>query len=191
MNKWTTTKIISLGSLAALNLALSLLGSTIQTATGIPGSGGVFNALQGGIIVALCVLLIDRFWTLTIFGLIFSTLAIPFPIMGTPGFLPKILIGIGSGFIADIVYIALRKNPRIASFGTSGILQLGVLLFIVGIGTLFNIPGIDQTRELFLSPVLLSVLFVLSGGAGLIGYLIFRRLENTPAVLRIRGNQSE
>ena len=64
---------------------------------------------------AFCCLLIRQFGCATIMGLIYSICALPLPVIGTTGFLPKILIGFSAGVAADLTYFLLKKNVKIAA----------------------------------------------------------------------------
>ena len=75
----------------------------IVIATGIPLAGAIIMGLFVGIIIALTELILPIFPSATIMTLVYGILAIPTPISGPPGFLPKVLIVASAGFVADVV----------------------------------------------------------------------------------------
>lgn len=184
--KWTATKLIAVGGLAAARLVLSLLGAAVVAITGIPGSGGVITVFVAGVILIFACLLIKRFGTATILTLIYSILVMPLPLGGTPGFLPKILIITTAGFVVDCIFILFRKNEKFAALMAGGILSLVEGFAMILLGKIFSLPGIEKFTQLFLSPIIVLATFIAGAFAGFIGYLIYKKLENTALVKRIQ-----
>lgn len=184
---WNVTKLVSAGALGVLLLVLSLGGAAIAGVTGIPGSSGIINVFVSGAMFALCCLVIRRFGAATIMGFVYSVLAIPLPLFGTPGFVPKILLGISSGLLADVIFLILRRNERIASLAVGAATQLLISLGIVVTGRLFGMPGIEQFEKIAFSPVGIIAAIVIGGIAGFLGWLIYSRIRDTAVVVRIQG----
>lgn len=187
--KWNTTKLIAVGGLGAVTVVLSLFGAAINAISGISGLGGILNIFVFSMMAALCCLLIDKFGSATLMGLIFSICAIPVPVLGPPGFLPKILIGIAFGSSADMIYMLLKRNKKIAAIAI-GIISAYVTLFLIlWLGSLFSIPGIHESKETFLT---LPVIFgggIYAAFSGYVGYLVYTKLKDTAVVKRIRGKE--
>ncbi len=184
--KWTATKLIAIGSLAAARLVFSLLGAAVVAITGIPGSGGVITVFVAGVMLVFTCLLIKKFGTATILTLIYSVLVMPLPLGGAPGFLPKILIITAASFIVDCIFLLFRKNKKFAALMAGGILSLVEGFAMILLGKIFFLPGIEKFAKLFLSPVIVLATFVAGALAGFIGYLIYKKLENTALVKRIQ-----
>lgn len=184
--KWTTTKLITIGSLAATRLVFSLLGAVVVAITGMPGSGGVITVFVAGTILVFACLLVKKFGTATILTLIYSVLVIPLPLGGTPGFLPKILIITIAGFAVDCIFLLFRKNKKIAALMAGGIISLIEGFAMILLGKIFFLPGIEKFAKLFLSPITISATFVAGAFAGFIGYLIYKKMENTALIKRIQ-----
>ena len=148
---WTTTKLITAGGLGVFNLVISLLGAGISVFTGIPGMSGAINAFLGAIITVFAVFLIQSFGVVTIMYTIFSILALPLPLVGTPGFVPKVLLGFITGVIIDVTFLFVRKNRVVAAFVIGFLSQYLTGLGIYLMGVFFNIPGIGNLQKFLLN----------------------------------------
>lgn len=187
MSKWTTTKLVVLAGLVVLGFIASLAGGFLIAITGIPGAGGFITPFLVMIVVIFALLVIRKFWTATIGCIIYGILALPTPMFGPPGFLPKILIIVGLGIWIDIVYFFFRKNDRLAPI-MIGVLSAPIVsLLLIGIGLLFNMPGIDKFINILLSPFFVALTSILGATGGYIGYLFYNRLKNTSIVRRIQA----
>jgi len=182
---WTTTKLTAVASLGVLMTVLQLLGGGIQAATGMIGLGGILNVLVTPSLIIICLLVVDQFGAAMVMFLVNSILILPLPLTGTPGFLLKVPILIVAGAIADVLYLLLRKNKKIASLVTGGLLYLYLGFAIVEVGRLFGMPGIEETARLLYSPLVL-VAVLLAALSGLLGWFIYSRIENTAVVKRIQ-----
>jgi len=191
MSKWNTTKLIAVGGLGAVTVVLSLFGAAINVISGISGLGAIVNIFVFCVMLVFCCLIIDKFGSATLMGLIFSICAIPVPVLGPSGFLPKVLMGIAFGFAADMIYMLLKRNKKIATIGIGIISSYVIGFLLVWLGSLFSIPGIHELKETFLTfPVILPVILVItiySAFSGYVGYLIYKKLENTAIVRRIQA----
>ena len=183
---WTTTKLVAAVSLAALTLILSLLGAGIVAVTAIPLMGGLINVFVATIMIMLCLFVIDQFGAVTIRNIVLGILQLPFPLNGTPGFLPKVPILILQGVIIDVLYLLLKRNELIASVVIGGLSQLYIGVAVVEVGRLFGMPGIEQTSKLLYSPLVIAVV-LLGAIGGYLGYLIYEKIKDTAVVRRIQG----
>ena len=183
---WNTTKLITAGSLGVLHLILNLPASSIAIITGVPLSSGVINIFVGGIIFSLTVFIIDEFGAATIMILIYSILALPLPLSGTPGFLPKVIFNPLLGLFIDFVYLLSKKNKRLAAILVGGFSQFFVPIIVVNTGKVFNIPGISTAEKMFTSPKILVSVFIAGAISGYLGYLIFQKIKITSILQRIQ-----
>ncbi len=191
--KLTTTKLIAIGSLAVISILITIVGNVITGLTGVPGMGGILNGFLGPIFFIVCALLIKRFGAATLMGFVVGVLTLPLPAFGTAGFLPKILTTMLIGLSIDIIFAisrAINKKPGVAT-SMLGAALLGILtiLLILGLGKAFNMPGVEKFAQLLTSIPILSVMVVSSALGGLVGYVIFAKVENTAVVKRIQGEQ--
>ena len=185
MSKWNTTKLLVIGGLAALNAVFNILGAIVSAAT-ILGAGGLINAFFGGIFFVFCCLLIRKFGAAIIMGFVFSICVLPLPVLGPSGFLVKIIIGILTGLVVDIIYVLLKRNEMFASIGIGIGLCIIINIGVIGFGLLFSVPGIKEAVKLSLFPLALVVFPLIGGVGGYVGYLAFKRLKNTSIVKRIQ-----
>lgn len=182
--KWNVTRLIAAGSLGVVYLILSLSGGIFQTFVGIPGAAGFIMGFLGALLLAFCCLSINQFGAATLMTFVYGVLAIPLPVLGTPGFFPKIAMAVLAGLAADSVYHLLRKNEKVAAMIVGAVAESVITGLFFGLGLLFNMPGIEKALKFALSGSI--VIFVLGLFGGYIGYLIFDRLRNTGVVRRIR-----
>lgn len=184
---WKTTQLIAIGGLATLDVIFALMGGTINTITGIPLAGGVINNLVENSFIVFCLLLIDRPGTGMLFRFILAVLELPLPVLGTPGFAPKIIVGLIAGLIADILYIAFRKKRIVSAFLIGGLTQIWIVYGIVLLGRLAYMPGVEKTSQVIMSPFLLTGAVVLGGVGGLLGYYIYQKVKTNAIIKRIKG----
>ena len=183
---WTTTKLIAIGGLAALDVSLALFGGIISSATGIPLAGGVVNNIIENSFVVFTLLLMDRFGTGIIFRFVVAALELPLPLLGAPGFGPKIIIGLVAGLLADIIYLASKRNKIVTSFLIGGLIQIWIVYSVVIIGRLVKMPGVEKTALVIMSAPLLMGAVVLGGLGGVLGYFIFKKVKGSSAIERLQ-----
>jgi hypothetical protein len=181
-------QLFTAAALAALRLAFSLAGATIPGLLGIPGTSGVINILWAGGFLVLPALLIRRFGASTVAGTIYGLLALPLPLSGPPGFLPKVIIGLTTGLIVDLIFKCDRKRERLLSITSGSLAQilLGIELALIGLA--LRIPGMDKYAALqFSLPVMIASAI---GGAlsGYLGWLAYQRIRESGAARRIAGD---
>jgi len=184
---WTTTKLIAVASLGVLSMILKLTGAGLAAALGnLPMVSGITNVFFSEIMVIICLLVVDTFGAATTMRLIIGVLSLPLPLLGTPGFLPKIPIAIVAGLIADGLYQLLKRNKVVAALVIGGIAEVYYGFAILGLGHLFGMPGIEQTGELFLRAPAIAGTFVMGAIGGYTGWLIYCKIKNTAVVKRIQ-----
>lgn len=178
------TKMVVLVSLSVIYLIFGLLGSGVQILTGVAGGAALVMGVLGAMCMTLSNLIMRKFGAATFMVLIYSILALPLPVIGTPGFFPKIIIATGGGFIADIVFWILRKKITIAALFTGAFGQLTITILFFSLGVLFKMPGINAVLRL----VILScvVVFILAIFGGWLGLYVYKKIENTALIKRIQ-----
>lgn len=184
--KWTVVRLIAAASLGVLSPVLQLLGAGISGVTGIPLASGVINAFVSPAMIMICAFVVGQFGAVTIMYTVNGIVQLPFPLTGTPGFLPKVPILIIAGVIADVLYLLLKRNNRIASLVIGGATMLYVGVAVVEVGRLFGIPGIEQTAKLLYSPLIIPII-LMSAVGGYLGWLVYSRIKDTAVVVRIQG----
>ena len=186
----TITKIIVLGSLAALYLILAQAGVMVMSVTGLPaGTGGIINILWSATIPVIAVLITRQFGAATFMLLVYYTLALPFPIGGPPGFLPKIIIGLIGGLTMDVAFQLLKKHEKIASATMAFVENLFLGLGVIVLLGAFGLPGADVAKNVFTNPKILAPFLAIPAALGLFAWWIYKKLENTAVVRRIRGDR--
>lgn len=183
--KWTTRKIIAAVSLGAITIILSLPGMSLNVIIGT-GFGGVINAFIGVMMLVVSILVFKTFGAATLVYLTYGVLGLPLPVLGTPGFLPKILIGLLIGLTADVVFLLSRRYERLAAFLAAGSSAVVGGLLVIGFSLAFALPGVEKLVKAFLLPTPVVIMFILAGLFGLLGLFIYKKLENTAVVLRIQ-----
>jgi hypothetical protein len=183
----TQRQLFVASGLGALRVVVSLVGATLPGMFGIPGLSGAINVLWVGGFLALACLVTGSPWAATVSAVVFSILALPLPLSGPPGFLPKILVGLASGLAADLVYRATRRHETLAPplIGAAGQTALGVVF--AGLGILFQVPAIDKYVALQFSPLGMISTVCLGGLSGFLGGVAYRAIKNSDLVRRARG----
>ena len=185
--KWTTIKLVTAGSIGAVFLILAMSGSIVQSIAGFPGASGIVNGFIAGIMYPLVVLLVRNFGAGTIAGLTYYILGFPLAIGGAPGFLPKILIGLIVGLLADILFLLLKKNEKLTAVIIGALTQPAIGFLVGGLGLLFSLPGIDKYLNLLLKPISIVAAFIIGAIGGIVAYLIYGKLKNAAVIKRIQG----
>ncbi len=188
VTRLTTVQLTAVGALAMLRIILSLPGFAFAAITGVPYAQGFVNAPVIGIMYPLVPLLIRRVGAVTLWALIMNILAIPLPLIGPPGFLPKVIVGVAYGLVAEAAYIIFRRNLKVAaiaigavSFGTSPPLEFYMW-------SVLGVPGLANAVKWALSPAWIAIGLLAGGFFGWLAYVIYKKVENTAVVRRIQGN---
>ena len=188
-SNWNVTKLIAAGSLAVLELVLELGGAGIQAVTGIPLGGGVYLTITAVVVVVICLLVIDEFGAATLMRFVLGVLSIPLPSTGTPGFIPKVGIFLVAGILADILYRVLRRNRLLACLVIGAIDPIYYLFAIIWVGRLFQMPGVEVSASIFMSPLMVAGAAVLGLISAYIGWVVYGRIKATTVVARIHGGE--
>lgn len=183
-----------LGAIGALGVLLLLInlgtGTLIVLVTGVMAAGAFLMTFLGPMMYVVSRLIIGRFGAGTLVGLVYSVIALGFPIMGPPGFIPKLFTGIGYGLITDAVFALCQRREKIASV-TAGILDnlLGMGILLVTF-KLFLPPAMsEKTFKMMLGklPMFIAVLIILGGVGGFVGWLIYSGIRNRAVIRRLQG----
>jgi len=186
-SKWSIIKLGAVAAIAILDLLGGITGGIIQSALGIPGAAGIIMIFYGPLIYVLCGLLIQKFGAITLMMFIFSVFALPLPALGTPGFLPKILIAVIIGLVADLVFKIFREKEKIAVLIIGAISPPLFQLSIYGVSFLFGVPGIERLAKFLFSPITILGIMIVGVIGAYLGYLIYQKIENTAVVKRIQA----
>lgn len=188
---FTPVRLGAIGALGVLLLLINLgTGTLVVLVTGIMAAGAFLMTFFGPMMYVISRLIIGRFGTGTLAGLVYSLIALGFPIMGPPGFVPKLLTGIGYGLITDAVFAIWQRKEKIASMIAgilSDLLGMGILLVTFRV---FLPPAIsEKTFALFLGklPMVIVLLVILGGAGGFVGWLIYNEIRNRAIVRRLQG----
>ncbi len=180
-------KILAASSLGALRLVFSLLGAAVPGLMGIPGSSGVINILWAGGFLALPPLITRAFGSSLISGTVYGILALPLPLSGPSGFLPKVLIGASTGLVADLVYGLRIKNDLVSAVLMAAAAQTLLGVEFAFLGRIFQLPGIDKYFAAQFSAGGMGVTVLGGGFSGLLGWLVYKRIETSGVVRRVRS----
>lgn len=167
-----------------VNLAI---GVPIIEATGIPASGGFVMYFFFTLITVFTRLVFNRFGGATLAAFIFSVLALAAPILGPPGFLPKIILAVVFGLLVDVSFVIFPNNEKAAS------ILAGLLYPYVGLGAILLIFYLFLPPEPFAAllsvvPIFLAINWILGILGGLTGWWIYDRIRNRAVIQRIQGS---
>lgn len=183
--KWSLKQLIVCGALGVLSVVLQLPSTALVSFIGIPLIGGVINIFIARTIEAVTILVVKKFGAATLQNLVVGLLAIPFLLMGPPGFIPKLIIVLLNGLLIDILFL-LGKNNKISVVISIGTASLLFGFYFVFIGKMFGMPGVEETARFFLSPLMMLGTFIAGSISGYFGWLIFQKIKNTSVIKRIQ-----
>jgi len=159
----------------------------IASVTGFLPASGVIGVFAESCILALTPLIVTLFGSSTLTGLVFAVLVLPLPVMGPPGFFPKILIGLLMGFSSDLIRIFIRKRKKVATITAGAITQVtfAVILWIfMQYGIITYLPKLFLTISGLLIAVIICVICGSIGG--FLAWGIYNKIKNTNVVKRIQ-----
>lgn len=184
---WTTTKLIAVGSLGALLFILEVLPAITNTLAPSTAFSGPLSTFLYAVAVSICLLTVREFGAATIMFTVYSVFSIPFFLLGPPGFMFKIFIGMGAGLIADILYLFLKRSELAASLVVPGPMLYYIAVTVTELAKTFNIPGMEATTNVLYTPVIIVGILPFGAIGGYFGYLIYQKIKDTTVVKRIQG----
>jgi hypothetical protein len=184
--RWTTTKLTAVGSLGVLLLFLQLIPVVINTIAPARFYSGFLSTLIHTSIAIICLMIINKFGSASLMFAIYGFLAIPFNILGTPGFLLKIPITLGIGIISDVLYSFLKRNKLVASLLIGGTYPYYFVVVMTFVAEIYNIPGFEGQKKLLFTPFIVFGSIILGAIEGYVGYIIYQKIKNTSIVKRIQ-----
>jgi hypothetical protein len=181
----------AIGALGVLLLIINLAsGTLVVMTTGVMASGFLLMAILGPMMFVASRLIIGRFGAATLVGLVYSVIALGFPIMGPAGFVPKLLIGVGDGLAADAVFAVLHRREKTASVIAGILSNLSGMAILFITFKLFLPPAmLEKTSEMLLGnlSMVIAMLVLLSGIGGFLGWLIYNKIRNRAIIRRLQG----
>jgi hypothetical protein len=186
-NQWNVTKLITATSLGVLLWILELLPAAINSIAPSTTFSGPLSTFLYAVMVIICVLVVRQFGSAMMMFFIYGVLAIPFFLLGTPGFIIKIAIAFGAGLIADVLYFLLKRNELAASLVIPGPMLYYIAIVVIELAKIFGIPGMSQTAKVLYTPAVIIGTLAIGAIGGFVGRLIYSRLKNTAIVIRIQG----
>ena len=187
LKKFNTKDLIVIALLAGLYVAFALAGAILQTILEFPMASAIINIFISSAVVVLTCLIIKKFGAAILMLLIYSVVAIPLPVLGTPGFLPKVIIGLIAGLIADSIYNIFKRNEKVTSIIIGSAVQIAMGFMILGFGYLFSIPNLEKVIGLFLSPLIIIATIIIGGFSGYLGYFIYQKIKNKAFIKQLQS----
>lgn len=184
LKKFKTKELVFIALMAVLLFVINfILGAWLNALTGIPFMNGVVTGITFGIFMAIMARTLPKFWTFTLFFLIYSLIELPTNLGGAPGFWPKIPINILTGLAADIFLFSFRYKRWSYYPGFIILSTVNLFAFIF----FLNLLGMPGVRELLGIVWWLLPLYWILGSMGIIvGHRITDRLENNKTYLQIK-----
>jgi len=184
---WNATRLGAASAWGVLGFVLNVgIGLPIILATGIPAGAFPVMLFLFPMMVIMCGLLIPLFPSCTIAMAVWLILALSVPIMGPPGFLPKIIVGVGAGLVLDVFLLFLRNRERIASI-VGGLLVDIVALALAASIFYFFLPAEAAMKFIKLLTLAFVLAVILGPAGGFVGWKIFDRIRDRAIVVRLRG----
>lgn len=190
---WTTTKLIAVGSIAALQFVITLPIKGTFVGSGNNPLGAIFYLVTGPIFSVVTLLLIQQFGCLTIKSFLETLIGLPFPhVYPFPFFL---FLGPITGFILDSLFYLVKTRKQLSSFiigGTDSFIEafwLYLIFITVGYAHAEKLPSLIL-ESIKIIPQLIfifAILIAIGSASGYLGYLIYQRIKNTAIVKRIQA----
>ena len=184
-NNWSTRKLIAAASLSALYVILSVPAFGLTLISGTPALSGVINTFIQSVVIVLVAFIMQTRGAIVLVATLYGILTLPFPSLGGPGFLPKVVIVFIAGLVTEVIYHLTRKNKKVSAVIMAIIFPLSTGVSLIYIGTIAGIPGMEKTAQLLFSPILIPYIIVF-GLLGLLSLWIYGKLEKTAVVQRIQ-----
>lgn len=167
---------------AGLFITNMILASAIVVLTGIPLASALISGLMVAVFVAILVMTIQKFGSLTLFFLIYSILEIPTTLGGAPGFWPKIPINVISGLLGDIFlyFTRYKKWGMYIAFYVLAAINIYAFIFFLN---LLGLPNAGKT--LAISHYLVLAYWVLGTIGMFIGFKIWNKIKNKRIIKQI------
>lgn len=185
-NRFTTIKLITSGALGVLMTLISVPGSLLAVAVGVPGAGAILNGFVLPFFVIFSLLLINTFGASTIVGGIYGLLLLPTPITGPPGMIAKVFLWLVAGFIGDVIWSFFKERNKRTVVITSALLSLATLFLFVWVVVSAKIPGGDIFAGFAKNPLFLIGIAVWGVIGGYSGWVVYQRLKNTTLTKRVQ-----
>lgn len=183
--KISTDKLMALGGLSSLLLVIQMISAMANSIFASRLIAGPLTSIIYATFTIINLFCFDFFGSATIMFGLYGILALPFNLLGFPGFFLKIIIALGAGLIADTIY-ALFKNRKLLP-PLVGWLQLYYLAFaMVNLADVYNIPGFQGQRELLFSPMAIFGALIMGAIGGYFGRFLYQKIRNTTVVKRIQ-----
>lgn len=184
----STAAMGALAGFGVLMFAVNILsGTLIVLGTGVPGAGGIVMFAFYAALAILARLLVPHRWAATLSSAVFGIVAIPFPVLGPPGFVFKVAITVCLGFFVDISFILLRRRPKIASYVAGLAVGYGGLAVILLLFYFFA-PGAYQGFARWARNVFIWLNFVEGIAGAWIGWRLFLALRNHRVFQSLRSS---
>lgn len=190
---WTTTKLIAVGSLAALQFVITLPIRGLVAATGTNPLAGIFYLISGPIFSVLTLFLIPNFGSVTLKNVLETLVGVPFPKLYPVPFC--FLMGPVTGFILDSLFCFVKQRKKLASLVVGGIDSFFESFFLYLIFITVGYAHAEKLPSLILESIkiiprlifIFGILFAIGAGSGYLGYLIFQKIKGTTVVRRIQS----
>lgn len=181
---WTRKKAILVGLFAALAVAVQLLLATPLVLIFGPVMGGPVMLFMAPLLLVLFWRILYAPWAIPALAAVVGVLLLPFPALGPPGFLPKVLILLLGGTLMEVAIRALAAKPRLAST-TSGALGAATFIGLLWLSfAVLRVPGVEQF--LSIAHIFILIAMVEGGLAGLAAEGIFARVRSQRLVISLR-----
>ena len=182
---WTTKKLVLTGLYAGLLVGIEMIVALPLAIILGAGMGSIVGVFLGPLLLVLFKWMIKERGSLILVGLVASLLYLPLPAFGPPGFFPKLLILPGACLAMELVFLFLKKHPKITSIcGSIAFNVVGLIIFIKLL-LMFGIPSGERLVSLAIPFLIVSIFGGIIGGY--CGYLIYKKIENKPFIKQIQS----
>jgi len=177
----TAREYMFLGVMGAVSFVCAFaLGTGLNAATGIPMVGGLVNGIVVGVLLTVGAKGVPKFGAPTLLWTLLSVFAIPTLTVGPPG-LQKVVVGVATGFIWDLVVLAFRWRTAGYVLG-AGIGSVAATLGVFAASLLLGLPAAEKLAKALV--LVLPLNFVIGAISGYLGVLLFDRRVSRLKVMK-------
>jgi hypothetical protein len=182
----STRQLIFIALMAALVFVVNFsVGEWLVAATGVPGGSGFVTGFTNGLFITVTALILRKFGSITLVGLIYGILALPTNMAGgPPGFIWKLPLIVLTVLLAESIihFMSYRKSGFFIALAVGNAFSMASLAFV------FWMLGMSEFEKLMGVVYVLYGMFVVLGFIGIVvGFVVYARLKSKRWVLLLQN----
>ncbi|MFH2020762.1 MAG: hypothetical protein ABIJ34_05070 [archaeon] len=187
-NKWTSTKLIAIGSIAVIRLLVDIIVyySALTATSSVFGSLTIF--ILGPIFQVFVALVIQRFGSVTLFLTLNFLMELP-----TPTVFPKLILLFSTllqGLMIDITWLIFKKNNKLFGLVSGFLINAFWVLLAILLYFSIGLYGTEHIPKIMVTPLWLFILglflSLIGSACGYAALSVYNKIKNTSVIKRIQ-----